>query len=198
MQNKRPQNQSPQIDLFTPIYEIFHEVCVLLDCLGIDTRSKKPLNFSEIDFKKHSFIVGASGFGKTNLITILQENSLRMDKPIIFFDPKGDLKALKTFERLCKLYKKPCFIFSEHYENSVKLNPILEGSVNQVVDRIMGALNWSEEYYKDVSRRALTKVLLKLEKSGTPFSLKSIFDHLNLESNKDITGLVSKIGVYHR
>jgi conjugal transfer pilus assembly protein TraD len=232
MQNKRPQNQSPQLDLFTPIYEIFHEVCVLLfelikelvifgwnkyqgnrmpvqkidqrklaikkhterlDCLGIDTRSKKPLNFSEIDFKKHSFIVGASGFGKTNLITILQENSLRMDKPIIFFDPKGDLKALKTFERLCKLYKKPCFIFSEHYENSVKLNPILEGSVNQVVDRIMGAFNWSEEYYKDVSRRALTKVLLKLEKSGTPFSLKSIFDHLNLESNKDITGLISKI-----
>ena len=64
------------------------------DTLGIDTKLRRPLYLSEIDFKRHSFIVGATGFGKTNLISILQENSLKNKRPIIFFDPKGDMKAL--------------------------------------------------------------------------------------------------------
>ena len=145
--------QQPQLDLFTPIYEIFHELCVLLfdlgkeifkwvcmkilkkgppleqikrkalsvkkttdiqDALGIDTKSRKDFLLKEVDFRRHSFIVGASGFGKTNLISILQEHSLRKDKPIVFFDPKGDMEALTTFQKICELYKKPCYIFSEH------------------------------------------------------------------------------------
>ena len=68
----------------------------------IDTKDKKPMLLKEIDFRRHSFIVGASGFGKTNLISILQENSLRHDKPIIFFDPKGDTEALNTFKGICE------------------------------------------------------------------------------------------------
>jgi type IV secretory pathway VirB4 component len=48
------------------------------------------MNLSEINFKNHTFIAGASGFGKTNLISILQEHSLRKNKPIIFID-LGDI-----------------------------------------------------------------------------------------------------------
>ena len=119
------------------------------ESLGIDSKSKKELKLSEIDFRKHSFIVGASGFGKTNLISLLQENALRQNRPIIFFDPKGDHEALTTFQSLCAEYKRPCYIFSEHYKESIKLNPFLEGSINQVVDRIMSAYIWENEYYKD-------------------------------------------------
>ena len=141
MKNKK--SGSPQLDLFTPFYEIFHELCVMIfdlgkefikfgyrkilnkappmekierkaltvrtvtnaeDALGIDTKTRKELLLNEIDFRRHSFIVGASGFGKTNLISILQEHSLRMNKPIIFFDPKGDMEALETFQSICQKY----------------------------------------------------------------------------------------------
>lgn len=228
----KDKNQPVQLDLFTPVYEIFHEICVLLfdlvkelcllgfrkltgkapplekidrsklsvrkstdleDALGIDTRSKKPLYLNEIDFRRHSFIVGASGFGKTNLISILQENSLKADKPIIFFDPKGDVEALTTFKKICNRYKKPCYIFSEHYKDSISLNPVLEGTVNQVVDRIMCAFEWDNAYYRDYCRRTLTKALAVLEKEEKTFSLRAIFDELVKLEDKDNTGIITKI-----
>ncbi len=229
MKNK---NQQPQIDLFTPIYEIFHELCVLLfdlgkevfkwgwmkilkknppleqinrkalnvrttteiqDALGIDTKNRKEFLLKEVDFRRHSFIVGASGFGKTNLISILQEHSLRKDKPIIFFDPKGDMEALTTFQKICEQYNKPCYIFSEHYKDSISLNPLREGTVNQVVDRIMRSFDWSEPYYRDASRRSLTKALQKLEKDGETFTLKKVFDELVRLESKENIGLIAKL-----
>lgn len=230
MKNSK-QNQ-PGIDLLTPIYEIFHEVCMILadfgkellkfafrkifnkapplekierkalsvkkttdikDALGIDTKTKKELLLSEIDFRRHTFIVGASGFGKTNLISILQEHSLREGKPIIFFDPKGDMEALTTFKSICASYNRPCYIFSEHYKDSISLNPILEGSINQVVDRIMRSFEWSEPYYRDASRRSLTQALKNLETKKKPFTLKGVFDELTQMESKENIGLIAKI-----
>jgi len=165
----------------------------LEEAIGIDTKTKKPLLLKEIDFRRHSFIVGASGFGKTNLMSILQENSLKQNKPIIFFDPKGDMEALTTFQRICRKYKKPCYIFSEHYKDSISLNPVLEGTINQVVDRIMCAFEWSEPFYRDASRRSLTKSLKNLERDEKPFTLKGIFDELVQMESKDNIGLIAKL-----
>ena len=228
MKNK---NNSNQLDFFTPVIEIFHELCMLVfslfkeifiwsykkwlkkpglekierkdlnvvktteieDALGVDTKSKRIINLKEIDFRRHSFIVGASGFGKTNLISILQENSLRANKPIIFFDPKGDIEALTTFKSICAKYNKPCYIFSEYYQDSISLNPVLEGTINQVVDRIMRAFEWSEPYYRDASRRSLTKALKSLQLEDQDFTLSAIFDELVKMESKENVGLIAKI-----
>lgn len=229
MKNK---NQQSQLDLFTPIIEVIHEIFVIFfeigkeilkwawinilkknppleqidrkalfvdtnteiqDALGTDTKTLKDFLLKDIDFRRHSFIVGASGFGKTNLLSILQEHSVRRNKPIIFFDPKGDMEALTTFQNICKQYRKPCYIFSEHYKDSISLNPVLEGTINQVIDRIMRSFEWTEPYYRDASRRSLTKVLQKLEKDKESFTLKKIFDELVRLENKDNVGLIAKL-----
>lgn len=142
--------------------------------IGYSTNTKKELALSEIDFSKHSFIVWAAGFGKTNLISLLQEHSLQCQRPIIFIDPKGDLEALETFKSLCESYKRTCYIFSEHHKSSISLNPFREGSINQVTDRIISALDWTEPYYKNVSTDALTKALKVIQNSQKPYSLSNI------------------------
>lgn len=157
------------------------------DSLGYSTNQNKELNFNTIDFSKHSFIVGAAGFGKTNLISILQENSLQNNRPIIFIDPKGDLEALETFKSICNQYKKTCYIFSEHYKDTINLNPLKDGSVNQVCDRIMSALEWSEPFYKNVSYEALSKTLKIIQDSKKSFSLSVICEVLEESFNNDNT-----------
>lgn len=158
--------------------------------LGYSSNKNQELNLDEIDFSKHSFIVGAAGFGKTNLISILQEYSLQKGRPIIFIDPKGDLEALETFKALCKKYNRKCYIFSEHYRESIKLNPFREGSINQVTDRIISALEWSEQFYKNVSAEALSKALRKLQDMKKPYSLSNICDVLEESFNtKETLGL---------
>jgi type IV secretory pathway TraG/TraD family ATPase VirD4 len=164
------------------------------EALGIDAASKKEVLLDEIDFSKHSFIVGASGFGKTNLITNIQEHYLKNDRPLIFFDPKGDLEALTNFKNLCERYKKKCHVFSESYGESVQLNPVLEGTISQVVDRIIDAFEWTEPYYMEMSTRALRSTLEQLEKDDTIFSLKNIYEHLvNNHDSKETVGLIVKL-----
>ena len=114
-----------------------------------------------LTLKRHNFVVGASGFGKTNLINLLQDNCLKNDKPIIFFDPKGDIEALNMFKQLCEKNKRPCYIFSEHFDDSISLNPVLEGTVSQISERIMSSFEWSEQFYMNQSRRSLNKALKK-------------------------------------
>ncbi|PIP96128.1 MAG: hypothetical protein COV37_07715 [Bdellovibrio sp. CG11_big_fil_rev_8_21_14_0_20_39_38] len=103
------------------------------------------------------------------------------------------MEALTTFQNICKAYSRPCYIFSEHYENSISLNPILEGSINQVVDRIMRSFEWSEPYYRDASRRSLTQALKKLEKEEKAFTLQAVFDELVQMESKENIGLIAKI-----
>ncbi len=165
-----------------------------LNSIGVSLTTKKEILTSSIDFTKHSFIVGASGFGKTNLLNLLQENSLKSEKAIIFFDPKGDRESLENFKTLSEKYKKKVYIFSEYYSESITLNPILEGTANQVVDRIMGAFDWSEPFYRDISRRKLNEALFKLKSEGTPWSLPALAGILSSELYDDsIVGLLAKL-----
>ncbi|MBD66514.1 MAG: hypothetical protein CME62_14980 [Halobacteriovoraceae bacterium] len=229
MSNKKT---SQPIDLFTPVYEVFHEICMIIgevlnliakwlfrkllkkkpdlskiernslrtskqtsqiEALGVDAKNKKDFLMKDIDFRRHSFIVGASGFGKTNLMSILQEHTLRNNKPIVFFDPKGDMEALTTFKEICEKHDRACYIFSEHYSNSISLNPVLEGTVNQVVDRIMRSFDWSEPFYRDSSRRSLTQALKVLDLEGQAFTLQAIFEELLKLESKENIGLIAKI-----
>ena len=229
MKNSKTQG----VDVFTPIVEIFHEVCLVLvkalwevgvfsykklfnveedfhkierkslfvkkytenpETIGVDTRTKKEFPLEDIDFSQHSFIVGASGFGKTNLITILQERYLKKGLPIIFFDPKGDLEAMTDFKNLCESYDQTCHIFSESYEESIKLNPVIDGTISQVVDRIMCAFDWTEPYYEDQCTRALRASLKELREKDKEFSLKNIYDVLVAKhDSKDTVGLIVKL-----
>lgn len=162
--------------------------------LGYSINRRKALDLENLNFSKHSLIVGAAGFGKTNLISILQEQSLRDGKPIVFFDPKGDLEALLTFKAICEKYNRKCYIFSEHYADSIKLNPLKLGSTNQITDRIISAFDWSEPYYKDLCQHVLFEIIDDLKKSNIEISLSSIIDLYKEKYKTDKTiGLLTKL-----
>lgn len=162
--------------------------------LGYSINRRKPFELKNLDFSKHSLIVGAAGFGKTNLISILQEQSLREGKPIIFFDPKGDLEALLTFKALCEKYKRKCYIFSEHYYDSIKLNPLKLGSTNQISDRIMSAFEWTEPFYKDLCQNVLFEIIDELKKQKIEISLPAIIDLYKEKYKSEKTiGLLTKL-----
>ena len=55
------------------------------------------LNLTSYDFDKHSFIIGASGSGKSKLISLfvdrLQKTALNMNYRVIVIDPHASLAA---------------------------------------------------------------------------------------------------------
>jgi conjugal transfer pilus assembly protein TraD len=227
----KPQ-QGPGYDAFTPIFEIFHELCLLVvdfllflmkwvfrkmsgrplevrilkkdalkvrkvtvdeESLGIDTATKQPIKLGDIDFRRHSFIVGGSGFGKTNLMTILQENSLKMNRPVIFIDPKGDLETLNGFRSLCRMHQRPCYVFSEYHPDTIELNPLLEGTVNQITSRIMNTYNSSNEFYQTQCENAVLVACKKIHSRGDAIKLQSILSELKLIQTEHNSGIIAHL-----
>ncbi len=166
----------------------------LPDYLGIDLSTKRKIKLKNFDPSKHTFITGASGFGKTVLLQILQEESLARKKPVVFFDPKADSNSRYEFKEICDYYARDYYVFDPNDVDSVTLNPLRDGSVNQIVDRLMSCFEWSEEFYRATSYEALVKTIKELKKSNSIIDIHSIYNLLKLKhSTKETKSIEVKL-----
>jgi conjugal transfer pilus assembly protein TraD len=171
------------------------------DLLGISLKTNKKVYLNSLNTKKHTFICGASGFGKTSLINILQEKKLRDGNTVIFVDPKGDLESINTFRALCKKNGRKLYIFSESYvgEESVSINPLKNGDVTQITDRVIQSFDWSEQFYRNISYNSIHKCVDHLKRKGETITFKNIFTRLNeissgkeaLFDEKNVSGILT-------
>lgn len=120
---------------------------------------------TEAELGHHIHIVGASGFGKTVLISHIIKQQIERNKGLAFIDLKGDIEIIKRFSK----YAEECGrlddvkIFSLSDQNiSSKYNLIADGTPTQLRDKIMQSFNWSEEYYKNQSASFLLRLLIGL------------------------------------
>lgn len=171
------------------------------DAIGYSINQGKDLLFEDIVKKRHSVIVGASGFGKSVLLDTMMFDDLKSGKPVVFFDPKGDIDSLNQFKDLCKLHGRACRVFSEHYKGpeSIKLSPVRDGTTTQIVDRIHSAYTWSEEHYSVLCYSALKKVVNDLKAKDIDIGLKVIYENLldhcenKVIKRADVEGLILRL-----
>jgi hypothetical protein len=176
-----------------------------VDALGYSITNKRDIKMSELDRRRHTLLVGASGYGKTVLLDDLIYDDLVQVKPVIFIDPKGDQKSLEQFINLCRITGREFEVFSEYYqgEGAISLNPVKEGSATHIADRIHTAFTWSEEHYANCCYDALKSAcnvlinsnqvvtLSKLHRiiveESEPKSFDAIFDR------KEVSGIISRL-----
>lgn len=115
--------------------------------------------------KHHLHVLGASGFGKSVFLFHIVSDLIRKDRGLMFVDLKADIDTVrqvialaKKSERLDKLK----FFSCANPEISTHYNILGRGNANQLTDRIMSSLNWSEEFYKNEAKSILMKVLIPL------------------------------------
>ncbi|MGZ3745418.1 MAG: type IV secretory system conjugative DNA transfer family protein, partial [Pseudobdellovibrionaceae bacterium] len=177
----------------------------MLDCerqtldqahLGWAINYERPYPLEYFDPSKNTFIVGASGWGKSNLINILQENCLQKKQALIFIDPKGSLEAIKNFKKLCTHYKRKYYIFSEFDPEASAFNPIADMTDSQRISTIMRSFDWGKnqnQYYFNQAQKALEEVLSSLSAKEKEFDLHDVYKKLKSEYNKEETsGLLTQ------
>jgi len=131
----------------------------------IDKILPKKEVLTEAQLNHHIHIVGASGFGKTVLLSHIIKNRIEEGKGLLFLDLKGDIDTIEKFTNIAKACgrEKDLQIFSISDLNiSSNYNIIGKGTATQLRDKIMMSLNWSEEYYKNQSASFLLKLLIGL------------------------------------
>lgn len=120
---------------------------------------------TEGQLNHHVHIVGASGFGKTVLISHIIKQRIQQGKGLLFIDLKADMDTLLKFSQHVAFADRmnDLRIFSlTEKDMSLPYNFLEDGTATQLRDRIINSLNWSEEYYKNQSSSFLLKLLILL------------------------------------
>ena len=135
-------------------------------CLGkLSGSFFKYEELTEGQLNHHVHIVGASGYGKTVLLSHIIKDRIVKGKGLLFIDLKGDIETIEKFSNYAKDNDRgeDLMIFSLTDKNlSVPYNLVENGTATQLRDKIMISLNWSEEFYKNQSASFLLKLLLGL------------------------------------
>lgn len=135
-------------------------------CIGRAQKFLRPKEWiTEKQLNHHVHIVGASGFGKTVLISHILRSRIEGGRGCLFIDQKGDRETIEQFTSYVRaagrLSDLKVFSLALH-DNSSSYNLLNNGSATELRDRIMGSLIWSEEYYKNQSAGFLMHLLAGL------------------------------------
>jgi hypothetical protein len=136
---------------------------------------------TESQLNHHVHIVGASGFGKTVLLSHIVKDRIEKDRGLLFLDLKGDIDTINKFTGFARTAQREkdlmIFNLSDLY-TSVPYNLIQDGTPTQLRDKIMLSLTWSEEFYKNQAASFLLKLLIGLcwlrDKTGFVTTLATI------------------------
>ena len=125
----------------------------------------KKETLTEAQLNHHIHIVGASGYGKTVLLSHIIKQRIEQGKGLLFIDLKADIETIQKFTQIAKANGRgeDLKIFSlSDQKLSSNYNLVGNGTATQLRDKIMMSLNWSEEYYKNQSASFLLKLLIGL------------------------------------
>lgn len=168
--------------------------------LGVDTRSHSVVALSEAERCSHALIIGATGTGKTTLMTNWILHAISQGSPCVVIDPKGDDSTLEVIRTLGKKIcpnldeKLKVFRMAKRGEASLSYNPLKHGNPNQLKDRVMEALEWSEQYYQSVSGNFLSVLLAAISKAGFLLTLDSLSKMISSkESQADLKSNLCKM-----
>lgn len=120
---------------------------------------------TEGELNHHVHIVGASGYGKSVLISQIIKQRIQQGKGVLFIDLKGDLETVFKYSNYAAEVDRAgdVHVFSlSNQEISLPYNLVADGTPTQLRDRILMSLNWTEEYYKNQASSYLLKILIGL------------------------------------
>ena len=129
-------------------------------------------------------MAGATGTGKSTLMTCFLGHDMYHRRPAVVIDPKSSIKLISDLRALATRFgrdPKKLRVFSlSRPKESCYYNPIKHGTAIEKKDRIMGALEWSEQYYEALAGRYLSVILPIFECIGslpTLAKLRNILIH---------------------
>ncbi len=166
-----------EIGDLTQIRSFFHEQRALP--IGLDVKTGSIVSVSETQRTAHVLVIGATGTGKTTAMMNMILHAIRHNHPCVIVDPKGEDS---TLDEVIALGRKLDPGFDQRFQlfsmskptQSYSYNPLKHGNANQLKDRVMEALTWSEQYYQSVAGSFLSELTAVMEYLGRPLTLSKI------------------------
>lgn len=147
----------------------------------IGTVSGNPVVLPERETVCHTFLIGATGAGKTGCALNFIESCATRNIGCIVIDGKaqGDVKQFCL--DISRLYNKPFYCFDINDPLSSGYNPLRNCAPNNYTsykDMLINLSDWSDDYYKRCSGDYLQTVLVVLLNAGKQLDFKTLSTYL--------------------
>lgn len=138
--------------------------------IGIGVCLDNPLEIMNIsipdkDRKRHTFIIGTTGVGKTRLAESMIDQDIRKGNSVVFFDPKGDQEIFsKIYEVAADCGRKDdlMLVTPVYPEYSAVIDPLAfyfypEELVNHIISGIKAG---KEPYYRETAKTITMSIVM--------------------------------------
>ena len=146
--------------------------------IGVSLRSRSAVVLAEKERAMHVLVSGSTGSGKTTVLKSLFQDAVEKNQPVLIIDPKGNNKTIEelmSVAALSGLTSDRFKVFSLiQPTRSAKYNPLERGTSIQIRDRLMGALEWSEPFYKHQASSWLGTAIEVLKICSVPVTVRSL------------------------
>lgn len=156
-------------------------------CLGKET------DFEKVDFNKNTLVMGTTGQGKNVLMDSIINERLKEGLPVVFIAPKGDREDVEKFKLLNELHGRASVVISDAL-NEDHFNPIAEGSVAAITERIHSSFQWSEQYYSDIAYNALKESIEIIKNPAKRVRVKRVKSKDSDKGYKEISEKIDVVG----
>lgn len=111
--------------------------------------------YLNLDYRRmHMQVVGTTNAGKTESVLVpLMIDDIEKGRGFIIIDGKSDMSLLNKIYAYTKKYKREedfvLFSLTDYYKSQT-YNPLLQGSVDQITEKVINSFGIENEYYKTI------------------------------------------------
>lgn len=127
----------------------------------------KPVAVSDTILSGGTLITGATGSGKTTTLISILKQGIKLRKPVVFFDYKGETEILDNLQEFCNKNNVPYYEFSAR-TSSFSYDPLKQLNETGKVEAILNTRKWAadgaDEHYKTSMQLAIQNLVSEYDK----------------------------------
>lgn len=150
--------------------------------IGYTTDKGLPVWVSDENLMRHALVCGQSGTGKTVALSFLIFQQIQRGGSVVFIDGKMNSRDLEVIHKFCAWCGREHdlqVISPGNPSMSNKYNPVLDGSPDEVVSRILSLIpdtsgEAGSDHYRQAANQGLSVILYALRAAGLSYTFMDL------------------------
>lgn len=151
--------------------------------MGVEIATGRLVRLSLDALRRHIFVVGRSGRGKTETVLRIANECARLGLPVLYIDGKGDIEVRKALTIMAQQNEREFFCLDAmDPSSSCAYDHFAHKSITTQKDMIVQLRDWSEDHFKGIASAHAQTVFKAMAYAGVQPDLHTFSRSLSVKA----------------